>query len=72
MSASVSRPRKLVVGSTNVRSASTAFGTVNKSASRLLAEVGAAVREEDLMREVLNTVGKPGRLGGSIRCVGCG
>ena len=28
-----------------------------------------ALSDEDLLREVLNTVGKPGRLGGGIRCV---
>jgi type III restriction enzyme len=27
------------------------------------------ISEEDLLREVMNTVGKPGQLGGSIRCV---
>jgi type III restriction enzyme len=32
--------------------------------------VGAdSLTDEDLLREVMNTVGKPGRLGGSIRCV---
>ena len=29
----------------------------------------AALSDEDLLREVMNTVGKPGRLGGGIRCV---
>lgn len=28
-----------------------------------------SLTDEDLLREVMNTVGKPGRLGGSIRCV---
>ena len=27
------------------------------------------ITDQDLLREVMNTVGKPGRLGGSIRCV---
>lgn len=27
------------------------------------------MRDEDLLREVMNTVGKPGKLGGDIRCV---
>lgn len=27
------------------------------------------ITDEDLLREVMNTVGRPGRLGGSIRCV---
>ena len=27
------------------------------------------ISDQDLLREVMNTVGKPGRLGGSIRCV---
>jgi type III restriction enzyme len=30
---------------------------------------GDAISEQDLLREVMNTVGKPGRLGESIRCV---
>src|SRR5437763_1014209 len=28
-----------------------------------------AISDEDLLREVLNTVGKPGRLGEEVRCV---
>ena len=28
-----------------------------------------ALTDEDLLREVMNTVGKPGRLGGDVRCV---
>jgi type III restriction enzyme len=28
-----------------------------------------ALTDEDLLREVMNTVGKPGRLGGQVRCV---
>jgi type III restriction enzyme len=27
------------------------------------------ISDQDLLREVMNTVGKPGRLGNSIRCV---
>jgi type III restriction enzyme len=30
---------------------------------------GENITDQDLLREVMNTVGKPGRLGGSIRCV---
>lgn len=30
---------------------------------------GDAIRDQDILREVMNTVGKPGRLGESIRCV---
>ena len=30
---------------------------------------GEKINDADLLREVLNTVGKPGQLGGSIRCV---
>ena len=30
---------------------------------------GAALKDADLLREAMNTVGKPGRLGESIRCV---
>lgn len=32
-------------------------------------EAADKISPEDLLREVLNTVGKPGKLGGSIRCV---
>jgi type III restriction enzyme len=31
--------------------------------------VGEKISDQDLLREVMNTVGKPGRLGESIRCV---
>jgi type III restriction enzyme len=30
---------------------------------------GDAITDQELLREVMNTVGKPGQLGGSIRCV---
>lgn len=30
---------------------------------------GDTIKDQDLLREVMNTVGKPGQLGGSIRCV---
>jgi type III restriction enzyme len=33
------------------------------------AEAGEKITAQDLLREVMNTVGKPGRLGESIRCV---
>ena len=33
------------------------------------AQAGQNITEQDLLREVMNTVGKPGRLGDSIRCV---
>ena len=39
---------------------------VKRTGDRARAE---AISDEDLLREVLNTVGKPDRLGGSIRCV---
>lgn len=32
-------------------------------------EAGDKLTDQDLLREVMNTVGKPGRLGGDIRCV---
>jgi type III restriction enzyme len=32
-------------------------------------QAGDAITDQDLLREVMNTVGKPGQLGGSIRCV---
>ncbi|GAB4212357.1 MAG: DEAD/DEAH box helicase family protein [Rhodoferax sp.] len=33
------------------------------------AHAGDHITDQDLLREVMNTVGKPGQLGGSIRCV---
>jgi type III restriction enzyme len=33
------------------------------------AQAGEKITDQDLLREVMNTVGKPGRLGESIRCV---
>lgn len=33
------------------------------------AQAGANLADQELLREVMNTVGKPGTLGGSIRCV---
>ena len=33
------------------------------------AQAGQSITDQDLLREVMNTVGKPGRLGDSIRCV---
>lgn len=30
---------------------------------------GNSISDQDLLREVMNTVGKPGRLGGQVRCV---
>jgi len=33
------------------------------------AQAGQNITDQDLLREVMNTVGKPGRLGDSIRCV---
>ena len=33
------------------------------------ARAGDAITDQELLREVMNTVGKPGQLGGSIRCV---
>ena len=39
---------------------------VERTGDRQLAD---NITDQDLLREVMNTVGKPGRLGGSIRCV---
>ncbi|HMP06568.1 MAG TPA: restriction endonuclease, partial [Lacipirellulaceae bacterium] len=33
------------------------------------ARAGESITDQELLREVMNTVGKPGQLGGSIRCV---
>ncbi len=39
---------------------------MDRTGDRLRAD---SLTDEDLLREVMNTVGKPGQLGGSIRCV---
>ena len=39
---------------------------VDRTGDRSLAD---NISDQDLLREVMNTVGKEGRLGGSIRCV---
>ena len=33
------------------------------------ARAGENITDQELLREVMNTVGKPGQLGGAIRCV---
>ncbi len=42
------------------------YEIVERTGNRQAAE---NLSDQDLLREVMNTVGKPGRLGGSIRCV---
>ncbi len=42
------------------------YEIVQRTGDRQLAE---NISDQDLLREVMNTVGKPGSLGGSIRCV---
>ena len=49
-----------------MRSTASAASSVQRTGDRAAAE---NITEQDLLREVMNTVGKPGQLGDSIRCV---
>ncbi len=44
-------------------------GATSSNAPVIRTAADDKVTDQDLLREVLNTVGKPGRLGESIRCV---
>ena len=76
------RPRTLLIDSTQLESGQALdknframaadeierfrYEIVQRTGDRHLAE---NISDQDLLREVMNTVGKPGTLGGSIRCV---
>ena len=76
------RPRTLLIGSEQLESGDALDSSFRKMAAteieRFRREIiertgdrrqAENIREEELLREVMNTVGKPGRLGDSIRCV---
>ena len=76
------RPRTLLIDSAQIESGEgldKAFRTaaapeIERFRREEMDRTGDLVRadslsDEDLLREVMNTVGKPGRLGGAIRCV---
>src|SRR5207248_6200515 len=75
------RPRTILVDSTQLESGEGMSAEFKQIAAREIAEFkaeyaqrfpgrdAAELTEEDLLREVMNTVGKPGRLGDGVRCV---
>jgi type III restriction enzyme len=76
------RPRTLLIDSTQIESDDALDENFREMAGpeidRFRSEIRARTRDlhaadnltdKDLLREVMNTVGKPGQLGGSIRCV---
>ncbi len=76
------RPRTLLIDSTRIESGEAIDANFRKAAAdeierfrrdqvQRTGDRAAAdtITDEDLLREVMNTVGKPGQLGGSIRCV---
>ena len=80
--APLARPRTLLIDSRQLESGealdkgfrAAAADEIARFRHEIVARTGdraraEALSDEDLLREVLNTVGKPGRLGESIRCV---
>ena len=77
----LARPRTLLIDSTQLESGESLSDDFRKAAAeeievfkRELRNRGELTKaeklsEEDILREVMNTVGKPGKLGESIRCV---
>jgi type III restriction enzyme len=75
------RPNTMLVDSSQLESGEAMSADFKKIAAREIEEFKAeyrqrfperdveAITDEDLLREVMNTVGKPGRLGEQIRCV---
>src|SRR5439155_7560163 len=75
------RPNTILIDSAQIESGEGMSPDFKKIAGRLIDEFKAEYRErfpdrgadeltdEDLLREVLNTVGKPGKLGQHVRCV---
>ena len=76
------RPRTLLIDSAQLESGEALDRNFRKMAAReidrfrreIIERTGdrrqaERISDQDLLREVMNTVGKPGRLGGSIRCV---
>jgi type III restriction enzyme len=78
----LARPRTLLIDSEQLESGDAldkeframAAGEIERFRRDLVqrtgnAQAGEKITDQDLLREVMNTVGKPGRLGESIRCV---
>ena len=76
------RPRTLLIDSTQLESGDAldrnfrkmAAGEIERFRREIIERTGdrlqaEKISDQDLLREVMNTVGKPGRLGDSIRCV---
>lgn len=75
------RPNALLIDSAQLESGQAMSESFKQIAAREIAEFKAEylerfpgrtednITDEDLLREVMNTVGKPGRLGENIRCV---
>ncbi|MDZ7711768.1 MAG: DEAD/DEAH box helicase family protein [Rhodovibrio sp.] len=75
------RPRTILIDSEQLESGESLSADFKKLAAGEIAEFkrdlrerfperdAEAISEEDLLREVMNTVGKPGRLGEQVRCV---
>ncbi len=75
------RPNTILIDSAELESGEQMSGTFKRVAKREIEEFkreyrrrypgrdAEALSDEDLLREVMNTVGKPGRLGERIRCV---
>lgn len=77
----LARPRTLLIDSTQLESGETMTPEFKKTAAdeierfkadyleRFPGRDAGKLTDEDLLREVMNTVGKPGLIGGQIRCV---
>lgn len=77
----VKRPRTLLIDSAQLEAGEALSDDFKKAANAEIETFKAEYRrrspgadvdkltDEDLLREVMNTVGKPGRLGGDVRCV---
>jgi type III restriction enzyme len=75
----VERPRTIIVDSAQLESGDQLSPEFRKLAEREIEELKDEIRRrhgdpdalapDDLLREVMNTVGKPGKLGADIRCV---
>jgi type III restriction enzyme len=75
------RPRTILVDSAQLESGEGMKGDFKQAAGAEIAAFKAeqrlrdpgsdvdAITDDELLREVMNTVGKPGRLGGQVRCV---
>jgi type III restriction enzyme len=75
------RPRTLIIDSTQLESGEALDDTFRQAATgeierfrqeivdRTGLESAAQITDQEILREAMNTVGKPGKLGGEIRCI---